>query len=355
MEGHFGRPVDRPFFGQLLHVQRTGGVGLPPNVRTLDTIVIVPWDYDAGCQPVPWSQSYHWLREPGVRFFSVALRDSGSWYRGLPTFDAYAPENAAYPPAFASPVYGRQGSSITPEELFDFYEAMPAQEDAGAPGALTNARKWVERHQAEADRYPLQWVVEELLNAAAYARAEAFVPPMRGTYRITLVLPDGSQRISYARTREHPTGPYYAVNQHQSGPRWSWDNFSEGCELWLVRARTVDSLRAKWFQPGDNDIRAFMRDRASFPWHIAWAPDSMGKRWPATIDPWEFFPVNPREPAMDTLYDHLGEVPGLWSGAFTLGPGDAAHFEESIPVKTGGVMTVKADRLSLVTVVDSTH
>jgi hypothetical protein len=365
LQGHFGQPVDRPMYGQLFKVQKTGGADLPADVSDLDSVVIVPWDYDSACQPVPWAESYHWLREPGIRFFNVALRDRDSWYHGLPTFDAFAPENAAYPPALNIPVYGGQEPTITPDELFSFYDALPAEEDAGAPGALDKARQWSKAHAAFAQSNPLKWIIWEMLHNAARERAIAMTPPMVGTYRLTVKFPDGKQRIFYARTLEHPHAPYLGdaresdANKAQ-GP--SWDHFGEGFELWFFVASSEDSLIKVWKIPRSVDEVRATGERSMWPWHISWALDSSSGKWPATIEPYQFFPMHPREPAMDTLFMHQSEwfdahwnahtLP-RWFGWFTMGPGNAVRFEEPVPMGSAGTMLVKGERISVETVIDS--
>jgi hypothetical protein len=357
-EGHFGRSKSHPIYGQFVRVSRTGGAGLGADVRSLDTVVVVPWDYDPACKPIPWSRTSAWLPPRGVQFFSVRLRDRANWYQQYPTFDAFAPENAAYPGAYASPVFGPLQPSLTPQQLFDFFEAMPAIEDVGMPHALENARAWTEQHRDVSDSYPTRAIVVELLTAASADRARRIGLPMAGTYRLELTLPNGHVRVLYARTVDRSTEPHYDERETTTaGPPGLWEDPSVGFELWFFTAAVTENLPTTW---GEFDQRM----RAEWPWYIAWGPESTstGVRWPASIEPWQFKPSHPGEPVMDSLFAHhdkwfherwdAGTLP-LWYGWFTLGPGDAVHFEEPIPLGDAGTLLVRGVRISTATVSDS--
>ena len=366
-DGHFGRPTDHPVYGQFVKVSKTGGSELPPDAKALDTVVVVAWDYDPGCEPLPWARSSAWLPEDSLLFFTVSPRDRAHWYRNYPTFDAFAPENAVYPSAYASPVFGAERPALTPEQLFEFYEAMPAVEDMGNDQALAPARAWSDRHRDVLDVYPMQWLVREVVLAASQQRARRMSPPMRGTYRLRLTLPDRSYRVFYARTVDRPSEPFLQVRDGEQRASGSpWDDPSVGFELWFFIATAVDSLPTKWVLDLSQDVfqQSVFRMRAEWPWHIAWAPDTTrsGTQWPASIEPFQFMPLQLRDPMMDSLFHrheewfdthwHSGTLP-RWFGWFTMGPGGSVHFKEPIPMGTAGILLVEGERISTITVVDS--
>lgn len=262
-------------------------------------------------------------------------------------------------PRLRGPVPG-----LTAEELFDFFEALPAVENVGSPHALDNARAWSGDHREAVDSYPMRWIIRELLLAASTDRARRISLPMAGTYRLELTLPNGSVRVLFARTVDRSTEPYTEIHRTKRSSRPSaWDDPSIGFELWFFTATAAESLPTKWvLHPVASQDPLPMR--ASWPWHIAWVPEASkaGVRWPASIDPFQFMPLRPREPVMDSLFQHherwfdehwhAGTLP-QWFGWFTLGPAGSIHFEEPIPMGDAGILMVRGDRISPTTVADS--
>ena len=361
--GHYGQSGSgTAVYGQLVAVQRTGGSKVPRDAARADTVLVVPWDYDAGCVPVQWGGSARWLGPGPQRFFLPRLRAREHWAGSVPTYDAFVPGAQVYP-AFATTLSPLQtgllagwdsGAAAPAESVFAFYEAMPALPESREVDAKTfrRIRNWAARHPALATTSPVAEVLRELAYQATVTRARTYVVPMLGTYRLTVTLPRGEPRTYYLRTADRPD--QYSVH-FPSGPDDApsggpLDMPTLGIDVTFWIAATEAGLPAEWTDAG----------RSSWGWHIAWRdsirPDG---EWPADIDPHEFFDLWKDEDADAASFQsaygdwfdgrwEAGTLP-TWLGAFHRGHGT---FRQVVPSDSSGTMIVEAVRVGRATVRD---
>src|SRR5687768_4799114 len=55
--GHSGPAGARAVFGQVVSVERIGGLASRTLRQPVRRVVLVPWDYGADCTPTPWTKS----------------------------------------------------------------------------------------------------------------------------------------------------------------------------------------------------------------------------------------------------------------------------------------------------------
>ncbi|MEX2530923.1 MAG: hypothetical protein WD960_09125 [Gemmatimonadota bacterium] len=119
-------------------------------------VVLVLWDYDPGCAPIPFKDGER-LGIPGESVFAKGLlRERDLWSQGLPTFDLFFGGQHVYP--FAATKHGREsaeslqrsraerGDTLPPpphlaaSEAFELVHSLPERcEYATYPG-ITSAR-----------------------------------------------------------------------------------------------------------------------------------------------------------------------------------------------------------------------
>lgn len=174
--GHWGKGKARIIYGQVVHVGRLGGAGAAAIERAFARrgsreVVVVPWDYDPGCETVPWGRSARWVTAPTPGFYTVRLRTQPAWAGDRPTFDAFAADFEPYPhgPYFArgyaraedgtDPI--RAGALLTPVEYFDLYAALPdqVQRTHTPAAALASVRAWERAHPDLVSRFPANQIL----------------------------------------------------------------------------------------------------------------------------------------------------------------------------------------------------
>lgn len=166
--GHWGRGTARLIFGQVVrvthHLGGAASAAVERAFRRLDTrdVVIVPWDYAPDCQPVPWRRSARWVEGTQPGFFRVRLRPESQWINGRPVLDAYRADLEPYPHGvfFQRGYRGtgalKTGPSLTPEEYFELYAALPDQGQAAREPDRSAASldAWERAHPELAAKYP---------------------------------------------------------------------------------------------------------------------------------------------------------------------------------------------------------
>jgi hypothetical protein len=203
-QGHFGPARERPIYGQVVEVERVGGMGAKGLGPSFRRVVLVPWDYGANCTPTPWTGSARWL-EPGTRgLFTATLRDRAHWAGGLPTFDVRSPDSVPYPQR-----RGREGFSVpadslmSVEDYFSLLEMLPAPDrvESSAADAYRPLFRWAERQPELARRFPASQILSYARYDVDYERLRGIAQPLAGTYRFEVRLGEGAPRVFYARTR----------------------------------------------------------------------------------------------------------------------------------------------------------
>ena len=223
--GHFGGDGQRSIHGQLVSADRIGGPaasGLPSGVTQ---VVVVPWDYDPGCRPLPWGRSARFVA-PGTRGLYVAeLRAQEHWAGGIPTFDLHNPGHLPYTATTRIVGMGADttvASLLSPDQVFDFYQALPTrgQVEQERWQALGPLRAWVRAHPDQAERAPAERLLWRVLHSLSELDRRETDHPLLGTWRFTLRVPGEPARTFYARTEGHPStswGPSRAAEETLRG------------------------------------------------------------------------------------------------------------------------------------------
>ena len=173
--GHWGPGRERTIYGQLVRVDTLAGARAEDLQHAFAQqgarqILIVPWDYDPGCEPTFWTGSARWV-EPGLTgFFTVTPRSTDHWVHGVPTFDAFAADLEPYPHgAFFRAGYRgtealRTSASLSPREFFEMYTVLPTWEESNRRDstAFERASQWARDNSSLAIKYPASQILEYL-------------------------------------------------------------------------------------------------------------------------------------------------------------------------------------------------
>ena len=210
-EGHFGRPVERTIHGQLISVERLAAA-VPLELRNQiraagDRVVLVPWDYDAGCGPVPWARSARWVGAGERGVFEARLRDREHWAGDIPTFDVRAPQMVPYPAAIPRATRTAYvGAALAPDELLELMDSLPTFEEfrRDPPRALARIEGWARAYPELAARFPARRTLDMARRVADREMALAREVALAGTYRFVMTAGNDSA-VFFVRTRRTPT------------------------------------------------------------------------------------------------------------------------------------------------------
>jgi hypothetical protein len=164
--GHWGSGRPREVYGQLVHFEMVNADApealrsLPPERRK---IILVPWDYDAGCKPTYWTRSAAWVEAGREGFYTVRLRPIHDWVNGIPVADAFTADRNPYRPrkelrgAYA-------GGVITPSEYFSLYSVLPTLSEFDEQLSVVRKRlsAWELANPAAAKRSPADRILAEI-------------------------------------------------------------------------------------------------------------------------------------------------------------------------------------------------
>lgn len=212
--GHFGAARFRVPYGQVVQIDRLASSSeesLPPGTTK---VILVPWDYNASCQPVYWGASARWL-PPGARgLLDAELRDPAHWVGSMPTLDVFAPELTPYPWAsgyqrelsFDRAEAGPQDTILTADELLELIDVLPTVDraDVWSDSALAPLLAWARANPRLANRWPASNTVFWLRRHAEDERVRSRASPLAGTYRVVVVFGSGDSSVVYARTERSP-------------------------------------------------------------------------------------------------------------------------------------------------------
>ncbi len=173
--GHSGYPRPRLIYGQVVRIERIGGAHaevLREHFARSSSreVILVPWDYDAGCKTSLWPGSTRWIKRDRPGFFTVTLRPQEYWVGGRPTFDAFMaalepyPHGEFYRHGYRGTDALKTGPSLSAEEYYTLYEALPdGEEFRRDPREATKAlRQWKREHPALARKYPATEILEDI-------------------------------------------------------------------------------------------------------------------------------------------------------------------------------------------------
>lgn len=353
--GHYGPACERPIYGQVMEVERIGGLaarGLDPSVKR---VVLVPWDYGADCRPTPWARSARWVR-PGARgLFTATLRDTAHWAGGLPTFDVHSPGSNPYPQTAEADPYGGAAADprLSMEDYFSVLETLPTPEqvESSAAEAYQPLFRWAEQRPALARRYPLSAMIEFARHDIGYQRMRGRSPLLGGTYRFEARLGDGPPRVFFARTRQRPTTPWRPVDG-DDGELEEADT-REGYSILTTGALSADSLPLA-VGPGRN------MDREGYL-TLLWEPEPGGGQGRTFRGRVELSLVRGQFPADSAMrsftrdaFDEMvndPEPPGL-PARFVLSPGGEARVEQTTRLRDGRTLRLTGTRISRETIAE---
>lgn len=192
-------------FGQVADVARVAGADADRvSAATTDdrSIVLVPWGFDEGCQPIGWTGSWSWAT-PGVQgFYRGRLRTLDGWIGGRPTFDVHAAVWEGFPASPWPHPTSSGRSLLTASELFDLYHRLPtADAIATRPyGAVSDLVTWRREAGDRAERYPARTLLAEAFDYAELARLRTAALPFAGTYRVQVRRDDETVATFLLRT-----------------------------------------------------------------------------------------------------------------------------------------------------------
>jgi hypothetical protein len=259
------RPVDRSnrrvrrtprIFGSILRVQRVHvdyvrRLGI---LRPSDSLeaVIVPWEGNSMCGPMALERPLQ--TAAGVRaVFFGELRDRKYWVGGRPTIDLMPATYGAY----VEDERTRAGQALTPDQLLDLSEAMPAYDPNARPDStyaeMRSLQRWMRENPTLRRRDPAGHIVSYALLRAEQRRIAAATRDFAGSYRFDLVLSGSDSIPLFARTEREATETVWWFDV-DSTPFWSIKNEiprAEGIGLQFLLARNEPSLRVWSGYPDD--------------------------------------------------------------------------------------------------------
>ena len=229
-EGHSGNGQRGRIYGQRFEVARSGGLGAT-GLNEMSQAVLVPWDYDAACRPVPWARSARWSQATDTVLYAVPRRETKDWGNGIPTFDISPVSQSIYSgqswqadgfefeirPDTTTPV-------STPVELFDFLIRAPRSDQvlSGDERALDEINAWAFANPEVASRRPIAPWLDGIRTRLRTAQLMTQPVPFLGTWRVTLRLRSGREVVRYFRTEDKPFIPWNEgsarVSTAASGP-----------------------------------------------------------------------------------------------------------------------------------------
>lgn len=185
--GHWSPANNRAIYGQVVTIHQLGGAASAVAEssfvrRAAREAVLVPWDYDPACQPVPWARSARWVTDARPGFYRARLRSSAEWANGRPTYDVYHADIEPYPHGlffqrgYRGTDSAQMATALTATEYFGVYAALP---DAAAARcqpqrALLQLADWEAAHPGQAVRFPAARVLKQARRVIAY---QSRLPP----------------------------------------------------------------------------------------------------------------------------------------------------------------------------------
>lgn len=207
--GHSGRGQPREIFGQRVQIDRVGDIARRAFPQGATEVVLVPWDFDAGCETVAWGRSARWLSPGTAGLFSAELRDREHWVDGLPTFDvlstAFQPYRSASENARRQLPLLDSKALLTADELLRFFDELPLPSSVpDSVVALAELRR-LTSDPVVASKYPVKQFIFSAREAFRAARRGAIRVPIAGTFRIVLERIGGATTSAFLRVDDGVT------------------------------------------------------------------------------------------------------------------------------------------------------
>ena len=233
--GHSGSGAPGPIYGQRFAVARFAGADSLGIARAFErtgdsSVIIVPWDYDAGCAPTRWTSRSAWVpaAEPGT--FTVSPRAESLWVSGVPVFDAFVAAMEPYPlsPAFRAddrfaPSF-RAASHMTAAQYFELVSAMPTRQDLweNPDAAWRHFLRWRDANPERLGLYPANQAADQLASDVRFRKVvmqrQRMDPVIGGTWRMTVSLDGGTERQFHLRTYPGVSGEWRPANWRPPSP-----------------------------------------------------------------------------------------------------------------------------------------
>lgn len=350
--GHYGRGAKRSIFGQRVIVDRIGGpaaAGLPAGVREM---VVVPWDYDGACDPLPWGRSARWV-QPGTRGLYIAsLRPAEHWVDGIPTLDVHEPGAVPYTGVYREPPpRGETASLLSPDELFGLYQALPPFQELrdDGPRSIAALRSWVAAHPGLAARPPAEFLLGDVRNYLRAAELRNSDHPVLGTWRFTLRLPGDSSRVFYARTEDAPDQEWGAHTQEEAAADVLKGPPAQGYSFRVTIATRLEGLPGAPRRADANSngsMAAMVRADSTAAGEVAWG---------GAIDSSILSQAFPRHPLVReavTLADSISieryveGFPEEVLARYFRGSDGILHVRQSFPLRDGRELVLEGEQVS---------
>jgi hypothetical protein len=282
--GHSGPASDRTVYGLVLDVERVAGPARAQLPANATRAIIVPWDYEAGCTPVPYALSARWV-EAGLRgVFRAELRPRAAWANGIPTLDVFTPRTQPYAPGMR-PLDGFRriapDSLLSLDETLDVFDRLPTREAMhnDATSAALRVFEWVRAHPLRASLYPVREISWTLHRMERMAALRDVRHPGVGTWWLQMEVTGRAAPLAlYARTVATPTNGTYLRQSEAAGKDGVPAPFTSHGYLAFL-ARTEESL------PTDCASRYAQPSRAGYVTMRPGPPDSTteGARYPVNV------------------------------------------------------------------------
>jgi hypothetical protein len=369
--GHWGPGGERPIHGQLIRVERFGGADSTTLARAFGEagnrdVVIVPWDYDPACRTAIWSRGARWvpLDRPGT--FTVRLRPRSHWAQGIPTFDAFMADIEPYPLG----VFFQRGyrgtdalqtqPSLTAAQYLELYRALPngqmLRDDPEGAAELVAA--WERANPELAATYPapqildgVRWAVRSRL---VRLQLDGIEPPLAGTYRLTLSVPDEEERTFHARTRARPTSAMTLDPRQRDPDLREPPRRPDGYSLLAAGGSTLDALPTECQQD-----RRISQDGYMYVVDPPLRPGQLRNQWVGKIDitllARQFAADSAlvrfaRAESTESFQRYRAGLPREMPARFTRLPDGTVRVEQTITLEDGRAVTVRGERISPETV-----
>lgn len=188
-----------PSFGQLADASRVSGARRGRVDEALEgdsSVVLVPWGFDEGCEPIAWTGSWRWAATGVEGFYRGRLRPSDAWIDGRPTFDVHFAVWEGFPESPWKHPLSVGRPSLSAEELFGLYDRLPTAEAiASRPyGAVSDLVTWRREAGERAERYPARMLLNAAFDLAELARVRRAPLPFSGTYSVRVQ--NGSHEVA---------------------------------------------------------------------------------------------------------------------------------------------------------------
>jgi hypothetical protein len=177
MERASPNPSAPAAYGQVFDVVRFAGADSAKLARAFERlsdkrVILVPWDYEDMCKPIPWTRGAAWVDvgSPGT-FAALHLRPEAYWVNGTPVFDVFYAYEAPYPSGILFRANRslernmRTDPELTAAEYFDLLQAMPTYQDAKVQpdSATAMVRRWQSSNPRLAALFPANSLARALL------------------------------------------------------------------------------------------------------------------------------------------------------------------------------------------------